>query len=81
MTERDSHLPRGWRAPVVTHRCGQVFKNCSICDDESPPRYGHPAGRCGAHYASAGWELLANSTSRSILAALRSIHQPATAAV
>ena len=52
---------------VVTGFCGKVYKNCSICDDES--KY-HPQGMCGDHYVDAGWHLLANSTSQSILAAL-----------
>eukprot|EP01047_Picozoa_sp_COSAG01_P022440 COSAG01_NODE_1331_length_10699_cov_28.574717_4_plen_482_part_00 len=54
---------------VVTDVCGKIYRNCSICDDESSH---HPRGQCGDHYVDAGWELLANSTAQSILALLRS---------
>lgn len=40
----------------VTDLCGQVYKNCSICDNEYNPQTGI---YCGYHYTSAGWTYLA----------------------
>ena len=59
---------------VVTDRCGTVYKNCSICDDERKdhgPPLNCPDVVCGAHYVTAGWELLATATSNAIRAALQ----------
>ena len=54
---------------VVTSRCGQVYQNCSICDDES--QYHAPyTGQCGYHYVQAGWALLANATVTALREAL-----------
>ena len=52
---------------AVTAVCGKVYRNCSLCDDES--RY-HPGGQCGYHYSSEGWELLATQTAKHIRDAL-----------
>ncbi len=52
---------------AVTDVCGKVYKNCSLCDDES--KY-HPGGACGFHYTAEGWELLANQTASYIAKAL-----------
>lgn len=52
---------------VVTNFCGKVYRNCSICDDESAY---HPQGQCGYHYVTQGWELLANATVAAIKQAL-----------
>ena len=52
---------------AVTDVCGKVYRNCSLCDDES--QY-HPQGECGFHYSPAGWELLANQTASYIAAAM-----------
>ena len=52
---------------VVTDSCGQVYRNCSICDDES--KY-HPEGICGYHYNAEGWDLIASATAAAIRAAL-----------
>ena len=52
---------------VVTDHCGAVYKDCDICDDESAY---HPQGKCGYHYVTAGWSLLANSTAAVIRSAL-----------
>ena len=52
---------------AVTNVCGKVYKNCSLCDDES--KY-HPGGACGYHYSAEGWELLANQTASYIAKAL-----------
>ena len=41
----------------ITARCGALYYNCSICDDESAgwPK-GSPAGsRCGYHYTPEGY--------------------------
>lgn len=39
----------------VTSFCGDVYKNCSICDNE----YNNATGiTCGYHYTPAGWEYL-----------------------
>ena len=53
---------------AVTAVCGKVYKNCSLCDDES--KY-HPAGQCGYHYSPAGWELLASQTAKAISNSLK----------
>ena len=60
---------------VVTARCGNVYKNCSICDDESSYHQMNsslpcPDVKCGAHYVSEGWQLLAKSTAAAIQDAL-----------
>jgi hypothetical protein len=52
---------------LVTNICGKVYRNCSLCDDES--QY-HPQGKCGDHYSPAGWELHANETASYIAAAM-----------
>jgi len=39
----------------VIDKCGAVYKNCSICDDEYNPQTGIT---CGYHYNAAGWEYL-----------------------
>jgi len=52
---------------AVTDVCGKVYKNCSLCDDESTY---HPQGACGYHYSAQGWELLANQTASYIAKAL-----------
>jgi hypothetical protein len=52
---------------AVTAVCGEVYRNCSLCDDES--QY-HPQGKCGYHYSAAGWELLATQTAQHISEAL-----------
>ena len=52
---------------VVTAHCGDVYKNCDICDNESVY---HPQGECGFHYNTAGWELLATSAANAIRSAL-----------
>ena len=52
---------------AVTAVCGKVYRNCSLCDDES--EY-HPQGQCGYHYSAAGWELLATQTATHISDAL-----------
>ena len=56
---------------AVTAVCGKVYRNCSLCDDESTY---HPGGQCGYHYSPAGWELLASQTAKAISDAL---HRPA----
>ena len=56
---------------VVTDRCGTVYKSCSICDDESKYHPSCPDVKCGYHYVSAGWELLAQSTAEIIASALQ----------
>ena len=53
---------------AVTAVCGKVYKNCSLCDNES--QY-HPGGQCGFHYSPAGWELLATQTAKAISDALK----------
>lgn len=64
---------------AVTDVCGKVYRNCSLCDDESS---GHPQGACGFHYSPAGWQLLANQTASFIAAALtKELGQPAPWAI
>ena len=52
---------------AITAVCGNVYKNCSLCDNES--QY-HPEGECGYHYSPAGWEILAKQTAKYLSAAL-----------
>ena len=39
----------------VIDKCGAVYKNCSICDDEYNPVTGVT---CGYHYSAEGWQYL-----------------------
>jgi hypothetical protein len=48
---------------IITAHCGKTYKDCDICDDES--KY-HPEGKCGYHYVTNGWDLLANATAAAI---------------
>ena len=60
---------------VVTARGGEVYQNCSICDDES--QYHAPyTGQCGYHYVEAGWALLANATAAALREALAARRRP-----
>lgn len=52
---------------AVTSRCGDVYRDCTICDDES--KY-HPQGDCGYHYNAAGWDMLGTAVADAIQAAL-----------
>lgn len=54
---------------AITAICGKMYRNCSLCDDES--QY-HPQGQCGYHYSPSGWQVLAQQTMRYIDAALES---------
>jgi hypothetical protein len=56
---------------VVTDRCGTIYKDCSICDDESRHHPSCPDVKCGYHYTREGWDLLAESTANTIVAALQ----------
>jgi hypothetical protein len=44
----------------VTKRCGAMYTNCSICDDESSqyPPGAPPGSHCGYHYTAEGYEYL-----------------------
>ena len=52
---------------VVTARCGPVYRDCNVCDDES--KY-HPQGDCGFHYNAAGWDMLGTAVASAIQAVL-----------
>jgi len=56
---------------VVTDVCGAVYKNCTLCDDESKYR---PGIECGFHYSAQGWEVIATSTAATIRAALNALN-------
>ena len=47
----------------VTAKCGDLYKKCEICDDES--KY-HPAVYCGYHYTGAGFAFISELVSAAI---------------
>jgi hypothetical protein len=58
---------------VITRVCGDLYVNCSLCDDEAQyacPAYREMGGQCMFHYVAEGWELLANATAGAIRGAL-----------
>jgi hypothetical protein len=59
---------------AITAICGAVYRNCSLCDDESQF---HPQGQCGYHYSGPGWKVLADQTLSYFNAALVNLHAPA----
>jgi hypothetical protein len=59
---------------AITAICGAVYRNCSLCDDESQF---HPQGQCGYHYTGAGWKVLADQTLSYFNAALVDLQAPA----
>ena len=48
----------------VIARCGELYKMCEICDDES--RF-HPDVYCGYHYTGSGFEYI----SETVIAGIR----------
>lgn len=73
-TVRAKGVPVNDLYDVIYSACGSHdYTNCSLCDNEANnfcPEYTTAGGRCGFHYVSQGYELLANSTVAAIRAAL-----------
>lgn len=58
-----NHIPSVDLYTRVTSQCGELYTNCSLCDDES--RY-HPGIYCGYHYSGAGFAYIAETVSAGI---------------
>ena len=61
------HPASNGHGSVVIARCGPVYRDCNVCDDE---RKYHPQGDCGFHYNAAGWDMLGTAVASAIQAVL-----------
>merc|ERR1712032_803050 len=54
---------------VVHQHCGQKYKFCSLCDNETKS---HPGIYCGYHYTGEGYDILAKAVADSFAKLLNS---------